>query len=236
MASDARPIVPARLVLGMVTLVLGLLFLADGADLLNAGSAMAFWPVGLVGLGLVVVLQPDPANRLVGAVLITAGIWLLLNNVGLWSYPFIRTWPYLLMIVGVWVLYRVRRLRAWESPDRAAGFAFGETVGKRFAPAAFTAGEFSAVGGRCYVDLTAAAIDETASRAIVDVFAVFGRIELVVPSGWQIDNRVLPLLARVDVPQQGPDGPPEGGPPVRSPLVIVRGSAICGDIAVAAVE
>jgi hypothetical protein len=235
MASDARPIVPARLVLGMVTLVLGLLFLADSADLLNADSVAAFWPVGLVGVGLVVVLQPDPANRLVGVVLITAGVWLLLNNVGLWSYPFMRTWPYLLMIAGAWVLYRVRRLRAWERPDRAAGFAFGNSVGRRLAPVTFTAGEFSAVGGKCHVDMSAAAMNQPASRAVVDVFAVFGRIELIVPSGWQIDNRVLPLLARVNLPQ-GLDGQPKGGRHVPSPIVIVRGSAICGDISIAAAE
>jgi hypothetical protein len=223
MSSDTRPLVPARLVVGMVALVLGLLFLADSADLLNADSALAFWPVGLVGVGLVVVLQPDPANRLVGAVLITAGVWLLLNNVGVWSYPFLRTWPYLLIIVGVWVLYRVRRLRAWDGPYRAAGFAFLNSTAERVASATFKAGEFSAVGGACHVDLSAVATN--GPGAVVDVFAVFGHIQLLVPAGWQVDNRVLPLLARVGVPTEST---------ATGPVVIVRGSAICGTISVAA--
>jgi hypothetical protein len=226
MATDGRPIVPARLVLGMVTLILGLLFLADSAGLLTADSAVAFWPVGLVGLGLVVVLQPDPPNRLVGAVLITAGVWLLLNNVGVWRYPFLRSWPYLLIIAGAWVLYRVRRMRAIESPDFAAGFAFGDSVVRRFHGNRFAAGEISAVGGQCRLDLSATAIHDPASAAVVDVFAVLGRIEIVVPAGWQVDNRVLPLIGRVDVPQTAATGP----------ILIVRGSAICGGIAVAAAQ
>jgi hypothetical protein len=227
MSSDARPLVPARLVVGMVALVLGVLFLAESADLLNADSALAFWPVGLVALGLVVVLQPDPANRLVGAVLMTAGVWLLLNTVGVWTYPFLRTWPYLLIVVGAWVLYRARRMRAWNGPGRAAGFAFVDRVARQVAGTTFTAGDFSAVGGSCSVDLGAVAIDQPAAGAVVDVFAVFGRIELLVPAGWRVDNRVLPLLAHVDMPTQSA---------AAGPLVIVRGSAICGVVSVTAAK
>ena len=68
---NTRPLVPPQLVLGIVTFILGAVFLADSAGMLSAESAMALWPIGLVALGLIVVLQPDDANRLVGAVLIS---------------------------------------------------------------------------------------------------------------------------------------------------------------------
>jgi hypothetical protein len=129
MPSANRPLVPPRLVLGMVTFVLGALFLADSADLLRADSALAFWPVALLALGLVVVLQPDPANRIVGALLLIAGVWLLLNAVGIWRYRFWQTWPYLLIVFGAWMIYRVYQLREKARRDGwVTGFAFLNSV------------------------------------------------------------------------------------------------------------
>lgn len=218
------PVVPARLVMGLVTLVLGLVFVADGAGLLRADSMLDVWPIGLVAAGLVVVLQPDMANRVVGAVLLIAGVWLLLNQLGVWSYSFWRTWPYLLILVGAWILYRVREMRAWErTTGRLSGFAFLDRV-TRFAPAGFEGGDFSAVGGDCTVDLSQSTIGTGQDGAVVDAFALFGRIELRVPEGWNVHNRVLPLLGQVQVP------PPVAG----GPTLVVQGSAIGGRVSVAA--
>ena len=157
MPTDNRPLVPPQLVLGMVILLLGLVFLADSADILRADSALSAWPVGLVAVGLIVVLQPDAANRLVGAVLLIAGVWLLLNNVGLWTYSFWRTWPYLLVIFGAWMLYRVRRMREREA-STVTGFAFLNSITRQATSAPLEAGEFSAVGGECHIDLSKATV------------------------------------------------------------------------------
>lgn len=223
--NDNRPLVPARLVLGIVTFVLGALFLADSADLLRADSALAFWPVGLVALGLVVVLQPDTANRMVGAVLLVAGVWLLLNAVGVWSYRFWYTWPYLLIVFGAWLIYRARQM--WERQDgdeRVAAFAFLDVVARQATGAPFEAGEFSAVGGECRIDLCQAQASEQTGDVVIDAFALFGRIDLHVPARWRVDNRVLPLLGRVnDTSRQ---------PTTLGPTVVVQGSAICGSVSV----
>lgn len=226
--------VPPRLVLGLVTFVVGLMFMADGAGLLRADSALALWPVGLVALGLVVVLQPDAANRVVGAALIIAGVWLLLDNVGVWSYSFWRTWPYLLIVFGAWVLYRVRRMRDLGG-GIVTGFAFLNRVACRPAGGRFEGGEFSAVGGDCAIDLRGVTLeaDQTGqATAVIDAFTLFGRIDVRVPAGWDVDNRVLPLLGRSSSP------PPVAGASDRTalaaPTVIVQGSAICGSISVSA--
>jgi predicted membrane protein len=214
------PVVPARLVLGLVALILGLVFLADGAGLLFADSALALWPVGVVVVGLVVVLQPDTANRVVGAVLLVAGVWLLLNSLGIWSYAFWRTWPYLLVIVGAWMIYRVRGMRG-----REAGFAFLDRVDLQATSARFDSAELSAVLGSCRLDLRQVTLDEGTDRTIVDTFALFGTIELQVPAGWNVENRVVPLLGRVATP-----GPAAGA----GPTMVVQGSVIGGRISVAA--
>jgi hypothetical protein len=215
--------VPTRLILGLVTLVLGLVFLADGANLLRADSLLDVWPVGSVAIGLIVVLQPDMANRVVGAVLLIAGVWLLLNHLGVWSYSFWRTWPYLLVVFGAWMLYRVREMRQWEAEaPRLSGFAFLDRV-SRHSGARFEGGDFSAVAGHCVVDLCRVTTGGEPDTAVIDAFALFGRIELRVPEGWNVDNRVLPLLGQVQVP------PPVAG----GPTIVVQGSAIGGRVSVA---
>jgi predicted membrane protein len=223
---DKRPLVPSQLVLGMVIFILGAVFLADSAGMLSAESAISLWPIGLVALGLIVVLQPDDANRLVGAVLIIAGVWLLLDNIGLWSYSFWRTWPYLLMIFGAWMLYRVRRMREWEGESRVAGFAFLNSLTRQAASTQFEAGEFSAVAGECDIDLGNVTIADGNAETVIDTFALFGRMTLRVPAGWRVDNRILPLLGRVDT-TAAPSG-------AIGPTIVVQGSAICSKVSVAA--
>jgi predicted membrane protein len=230
MTADTRPLVPPRLVLGMVTVIVGLMFLADSAGMLRADSALALWPVGLLALGLVVVLQPDAANRLVGAVLIIAGVWLLLDNIGVWSYGFWRTWPYLLILFGAWMLYRLRQMRK-RGAGIVTGFAFLNRVIRQPTAAGFAGGEFSAVGGECDIDLTEMTIDT--GQTVIDVFSLFGRIDLCLPAGWSVDNRVLPLLGRSSNPPPAADGfgaSERTGP--AGPTVIVQGSAICGSVSV----
>lgn len=228
MSTGNGPLVPGRLVLGLVALILGLVFLADSAGMLRVDSAVRLWPVGVVALGLIIVLQQDVANRLVGAVLLIAGVWLLLDNIGVWSYGFWRTWPYLLIGFGAWMIYRVRSMRAREAANGAgyvAGFAFLDRADRHGIGAGFQAAEVSAVLGTCGLDLTRASPAEGSAPAVVDVFALFGRISLDVPAGWNVENRVLPLLGRVHVPE--PSAPP-------GPTVIVQGSVIGGSISVAA--
>jgi predicted membrane protein len=243
MATNSTPLVPARLVLGLVVLLLGLVFLADGAGLLSADSALALWPVGLVALGLVVVWQPDIGNRFVGAVLLIAGVWLLLNTVGVWSYRFWHTWPYLLVAFGAWMIYRVRGMREREGPDGrvsgshgrfdrpttdadyVAGFAFLDRVTRQATSARFQSGEVTAVFGTCAIDLSRVTAAEQNGRTVIDTFALFGRIQLDVPAGWNVENRVLPLLGRADMPQPSV---------ANGPTVVIQGPAIGGSVSVAA--
>ena len=235
MSTAPGPLVPTRLALGLVVLLVGLIFLADSAGMLRADSALALWPVGVVALGLIIVLQPDTANRIVGTVLLIAGMWLLLNSVGVWSYRFWHTWPYLLVILGAWMIYRVRTMREREGADGrfdhattdadyVAGFAFLNRVNRDATSAQFQSGEVSAVCGTCAIDLTRVRPADGSHRAVIDLFALFGRIQLQVPAGWQVENRVLPLAGRIDMP-----APSEGS----GPTVVVQGSVIGGSVSVA---
>jgi len=213
MASTTGSVVRPRLVAGILVFLLGGAFLADQMGGVSAESARALWPIGVIALGLVVVMQSDQVSRLVGALLLVVGVWLLCNNLGFWTYSFWHTWPYLLVLFGAWLLYRVHLLREREGPTgRAAGalgrfdervsdapavgaLAFLNGVERVATSSAFASGDIHAVFGVCDVDLSATT---GAGPAVIDTFALFGYVAITVPAGSTVDNRVLPLLGRVD--------------------------------------
>jgi hypothetical protein len=60
---------------------------------------------------------------------------------------------------------------------------------------AFRGGELTAVLGGCEIDLRHAMIE---GDAVIEVFALWGGIEIRVPEDWTIISRVTPILAGVE--------------------------------------
>jgi len=55
----------------------------------------------------------------------------------------------------------------------------------------FHGGDLTAVLGGCEIDLRQASIE---GEAIIDVFAMWGGIEIRVPENWSVSGRVTPIL------------------------------------------
>ncbi len=60
---------------------------------------------------------------------------------------------------------------------------------------AFRGGDLTAIMGGCDIDLRQAAIN---GDAVIDVFAVWGGIEIRVPEDWSVVFHVTPLLGGVE--------------------------------------
>jgi hypothetical protein len=82
--------------------------------------------------------------------------------------------------------------------------------------------EVAAVMGGCDVDLRGAM--PTADPVILQVFAMWGGIEIRVPPGWLVQNEAWPILGGI-VDNTTP-------PPVPTHRVIVRGNAFMGGVEV----
>ena len=68
---------------------------------------------------------------------------------------------------------------------------------------AFRGGNLVAIMGGCEIDLRNAAID---GEAVIDVFAMWGGIELRVPADWTVSSQIVPLMGGVEDKTRPPRG------------------------------
>lgn len=247
-SAAAKPLVPPALILGVLTFFGGAIFLADSLGILSARSGWAMWPVAVILLGVVVRLQPGADNHAAGFILVVAGIWLLFNAIGWWSYAFWDAWPVILILLGAWMLYRTTELRrkaggadGYDAPTTAAehvgAFAFLSQLHRRTTSRHLRTGEVITIAGECRFDFREAA--RGVDPIVVDVLVIAGRATFTVPDGWVVDLRVLPVLGRAS-DGRGDDGAPGGaaagaasGAGSAAPVdLIVQGTVMLGRVEV----
>lgn len=241
-SADAKPLVPPALVLGVLVFFAGAIFLADSLGLSDAHSGWAMWPVALILLGVVVWLQPGTDNRSIGIILLVAGLWLLFNAIGFWSYAFWDAWPAILILLGAWMLYRTGALRrraggadGYDRTDtgaeRVGAFAFLSQIHRRTTGQRLRTGEAIAIAGDCWFDLTDTA--RGVGPIVVDVLVIASRVRITAPSTWGVELRVLPVLGRAADGREA-DAQPDDGATVAAaaaPIdLYVRGTAILGAV------
>jgi predicted membrane protein len=132
------------------------------------------------------------------------GTWLLLEQTALVTLSFWVMWPTLLVFFGGFLVWqglsgpRAPRRHAEANADanaRVTAIAVLGSVVRGNNSSAFRGGEVTAVMGGCELDLRHAAID---GEAVLEVFALWGGIEIRVPEDWTVVSRVTPLLGGVD--------------------------------------
>lgn len=189
-----------RLLVGLIVVTLGVLFLLDSAEVLDAGRAIdRWWPVAIVAAG-VLTLAERPRATTRGAILTGGGALLLLFTTDVlgddaWNY----VWPVVLILVGLAIVarWRGRALpRGVVGDDVVNGTAvFG---GSELASAdqALRGGALTAVFGGITIDLRGAR--PAPEGAAINATAVFGGIDVLVPRGWRITVRSLPIFGGLD--------------------------------------
>lgn len=189
-----------RVLLGLTILALGVLFLLDSADALDADQAIEhWWPVPLVAAGILTLAERPPAI-IRGLVLTAVGVVLLLFTTEVidengWAY----VWPALLILAGVSIVARGRAravlegARAEDVIRSTAVFGGPKLVcsSQRFQGAWLTA-----ILGGITLDLRDARPAE--GGASVNATVAFGGVDLIVPEGWRISVRSTPIFGGVE--------------------------------------
>ena len=223
---DRRVIVTPHLVFGLVIIAVGVLFTLDNLGLADAERYWRWWPMAMILVGVAKLWQSrgGASNPIGGVFLLLVGSWFQLHNLGMIDRDLWNFWPLLLVFIGTMIVYqgmRGRQTRANASPiDTLGGVAILGGWKRSINSTAFRGGELTAVLGGCEVDLRHAAIN---GEAVIDVFAMWGGIEIRVPEDWTVINRVTPIMGGVEDNTR----PPQAGSPHR---LTIRGMVVMGGI------
>lgn len=208
---------PVRVWVGLVLLALGVFGILDATDVLDSGAAVGrWWPVALVGLGLVAMAAQRRVS--LGPVVITlAGLVLLMGSLG-WATGDVL-WPTVLVCAGIAVLVGLRRHHGTRTPVAVFG---GTTTRERTQHLRHA--DVSAIFGGATLDLRQAQVD---SEASIDAFALFGGVEVLVPEGWRVSVGGLPFMGGI-VDKTENDGLSDD-----APVLTVNGTALFGAVEIA---
>ena len=216
-----------QLLLGLIVIAVGVLFTLDNLGLVDAYRYLRYWPVALILLDAVKVWQSRGGGGVFGGLLlIVGGSWLLLERLHIVRVDIFELWPILLVLFGaslVWRGLRGGRARAGaDSHSTVSAFAVLGGVHRGTNSRGFRGADLTAVLGGCEIDLRQAAID---GEAVIDVFAMWGGIEIKVPEDWTVASRVVPILGGFEDktrPQRG----------AATHRLLIRGFAIMGGVEV----
>lgn len=103
MKQEERGIDRSRLIWGAVLLVVGLALTFRRLDLAPLTWLYPFWPLGLVAAGLGLAMKEEGKRR-EGAWIAFIGLWLLVNNLGVFGPLGLRyatSWPLLVIFAGI---------------------------------------------------------------------------------------------------------------------------------------
>lgn len=225
-APGMRSRLTPQVFIGVAFIVIGVATALETLGIANAARYLHWWPVFLIGLGLVKLMQARSAPGLFGAGFwLIVGSWLLADNLGVDVPEIWEAWPLLMIVAGLVVIWHATR----RVPSRPSGetdptlnmLAIMAGVTRRSLAKTFRGGEATAIMGGCEIDLRDAGID--AAGATINVFAFWGGIEIKVPQGWRIENRVFALMA-------GAEDSTKGTAPAGAPVLIVRGLVVMGGV------
>ena len=187
--------------MGVLIIVVGLLFTLDNLGLVHAVAYLHYWPAGLIAVGLVKLWDSREGHggAFGGFVITLVGLWLLLEATVDIRISFADMWPMLLVFVGGYLVWRglvgQRRLATADDHSIVSAMAILSGVNRGNNSRAFRGGDLTAIMGGCDIDLRQAAIN---GDAAIDVFALWGGIEIRVPENWTVISHVTPLLGGVE--------------------------------------
>ena len=216
-----------RLFLGLVVVTLGLIALLDNLGVIQVESAWRFWPLFLIAIGTARLLRPaGNPGRFTGFILVAIGLWFLLQNLGVMPFRLIHFWPVLIVLVGLRLVWgglqqRAREGAPSESAARVSSFAMLGGTEHRSSAADFRGGDVTAVLGGSKIDLRNASLKS--GDAVIDCFAMWGGIEIIVPRTWTVSVQGTPILgAFEDKTEQHPE--------TAGPRLVIRGVVIMGGV------
>jgi predicted membrane protein len=224
---------PRHAFMGLALLVVGVVFLLTNLGVFYPEDVRTYWPVILIPFGIGLVLLAHNLGYIHG------NIWQLL-------------WPVWLIFMGISFLLRAIKGsggQPWNAGDflapdpgappsgpasfpASSGNVLNEVtvfggVRRRIVSQEFEGGEVSAIFGGVEIDLRQAATKK--EEVIIQLNAVFGGVELMVPDTWDVEVRGAGIFGGYEDKTGPRREPPSGG---KRPLLVITGEAVFGGVTV----
>ena len=95
-----------KLLWGVVLITVGTLFTLNNTEYIDISGVWQFWPLILIGMGIVRMVQPQASRRRgSGLWMILIGSWLLIGTLGLFGLDYGSSWPLLIVAVGAGMIW-----------------------------------------------------------------------------------------------------------------------------------
>ena len=216
--------------IGGILIGIGVLVILGNVGVLNnfGGLLATYWPALLILAGGFNIVT-NPAGKVGGFIVATAGLLLLLHNIDQVQVLFsqISFWPLILILVGIWFLFRAGREPTVVDKDSLNLIALFSGNSSRVVSQEFKGGSSIAMFGGSEVDLKDAKL--SGGEAKFDVLAMFGGSEITVPENWEIVIKGLPLFGGMDNKTSAPAREGELDDP---PTLVINYLALFGGVEV----
>ena len=229
MNDEATFRITPRLIIGFGILALGMLWTLDNLDVLQSEPITRWWAVLLVLIGATQIFNRR-TSKVGPVVLMLVGALLLLDEARFIDFDLGDLIPLAIALLGaklIWEAVTRRRDRDAQAISDADSvihaFAMMAGVKRQSVSPQFRGGDANAIMGGVELDLRNAQI-RAGDDVIIDAFAMWGAVEIKVPSHWRVVGNVLPIMGAFE-DNTHPSG--DAGP-----TLTVRGTAIMGGIEV----
>lgn len=225
-----------QIILGLAIIAFGAALTADNLGYADASKILEWWPVGIILVGVTKIFQGSSGSgRVLGGVITFVGVALLgesLDVFRIWAW-----WPMALIALGLVIVLRAlggsrsgAPMPAGLTPaggpagmtgeSRLSELAIWSGVQRRVSSPVFRRADLTAVMGGIELDLRQAGTG--GGEAVIDVFVMWGGIEITVPPDWAVSNQVVPIMGGAEDKSTGTQ--------TSQNRLILRGVAIMGGV------
>jgi hypothetical protein len=110
-----------QLIMGLIIIFVGIVFTLDELGIAPASSYLRYWPMALVAIGVIKLLQAqEGSGAFVGLIFTVVGVWLQAEELDLIQISFRNVWPLALVLFGGYLVWQGLQPRRSAPPQPTA--------------------------------------------------------------------------------------------------------------------
>jgi predicted membrane protein len=226
-----------RLFWGFILILLGVGLLLDQTGYINFGDIISlYWPCILILIGIFGLFDRK-SSKVWNSVLVIFGVLMQMRRLDYIDVDIFRLlFPIILIVVGISIIfnYGVKKNNNFADSEKRGRsnismedtvdlFVIFSAIDTLNQSQTFKGGKISAIFGGIDLDLRKAKLNN--NEAFMDVTALFGGVDILVPDDWRVEMMGTPILG-------GWDNNTKPNLDPNAPVLKIRGTPIFGGIEV----